>query len=228
MRSGVIPGLGACLVAGCGFQPATVLHDGPTLDANMDAPLDAKTFQDAPALPPSLAVTVMTLGSADLDLTAEGTLDWTHWGYLGTTGFDRKIGGTAISNVGTAPTLSFTGAPFTATWSDGTPRASVAMTSSGVGVQQGSTLAFTVAADPTVRTLRFYVGVQDADARLDVTLDGAQPQTKLLSDNNGVTNVCYTITFNAATTGQSLTVSWTDTHDYGGSPFAALLEATLH
>jgi hypothetical protein len=43
----------------------------------------------------------------------------------------------------------------------------------------------------------------------------------------GTTNVCYTITFNAASAGQTLSVSWTDTNDTGGNPFAALLEATL-
>jgi hypothetical protein len=207
-----------------------MLHDGPPVDAKIDPRIDANTFLDAPAVTSSLAITVATLGTADVDLAAEGTIDWAHWGYLGATGFDRKTGGTAISNVGTAPALSFTGAPFTATWTNGTPHSSVSMTSSGAGIHEGTTLTFTVAADPTVRTLRFYVGVQDADARLDVTLDGATPQSKLLSDNNGTTNVCYTITFNAASAGQVLTVSWTDTKDYGGggSPFAALLEATLH
>jgi hypothetical protein len=232
VRSGVV----ACLIAGCGFQPVTAaIDDGQTIDSKTIDPLDdarnasdARAFQDAPAVTSSLAVTVTTLGSANLDITAEGTIDWAHWGYLGATGFDRKSGGDAISDVSPSPTLSFTGAPFTATWTDGAPHASVSMTSSGAGIHEGSTLTFTVAADTTVRTLRLYVGAQDAAARLDVTLAGATSQTRTLSDSNGTTNVCYTITFNAATAGQSLTVSWTDTNDFNGSPFAALLEATLH
>jgi len=224
-----VRGLVACLVAGCGFHPTVATDDGQTIDSKTAGIIDAPTtFADTPAVTSSLAVTVTTLGSADLDITAEGTIDWVHWGYLGATGFDRKAGGVAISNVSASPTLSFTGAPFTATWTDGAPHSGVSMTSSGVGIHQGSTLTFTVAADTTLRTLRLYVGVQDAAARLDVALDGASPQTKTLADTNGTTNVCYTITFNAAAAGQRMTINWTDTNDSGGSPFAALLEATLH
>jgi hypothetical protein len=226
VRRGVLVSL---WVAGCGFQPtpAAITADGKLLDSQpiRDAPT---TFHDAPASTSSLDVTVTTLGSDDLDITAEGTTDWAHWGYLGPTGFDRKIGGNAISNVSTPPTLSFTGAPFTASWSDGAPHMFGTMTSSGAGIHQGSTLTFTVAAETTVQTLRLYVGAQMAQVRLDVGLAGASPQTKTLTDTNGTTNVCYTITFNAATAGQNLTVSWTDMNDFGGNAFAALLEATLH
>jgi hypothetical protein len=217
------------LVVGCGFQPAPAITDGRALDADTVHIIDARTLQDAPAVTSSLAVTVATLGSADLDITTEGMIDWAHWGYQSATGFDRRTGGNAISNVTTSPSLSFTGAPFTATWTDGTPHTNVSMTSSGAGIHQGSTLTFTVAADTTLRTLRLYVGVQTAAARLDLALDGSPMQMETLTEATNTTNVCYTITFNAATTGQNLTVSWTDTNDFGGgSAFAALLEATLH
>lgn len=215
-------------IAGCGFKPAAATIDGQTIDSHTDDGIDAKTFHDGPAATGSLTVTVTTLGSDNLDITAEGTLDWAHWGYLGVTGFDRKAGGHAISDTDTTPTLSFTLAPFTATWSDGAPHGSANMTSSGVGVHQGSTLKFTVAADTTVHTLRLYVGAQTAAARLDVDLEGAPSQTKMLTDATGTTNVCYTITFNAATAGQNLVISWSDMNDFGGNSFAALLEATLH
>lgn len=50
---------------------------------------------------------------------------------------------------------------------------------------------------------------------------------EILRNATGTTNVCYTIAFNAASSGQHLTISWTDLNDFGGFPFAALLEATL-
>jgi hypothetical protein len=223
VRSGVV----ACLLVGCGFQPMASSTDGRAGDSG--TVIDAKSILDTPAVTSSLAITVTTLGSTDLDVTAEGTIDWAHWGYLTATGFDRKAGGHAISNVTPSPSLNFTLAPFTATWSDGAaPHNNVSMTSSGVGIHEGSTLTFTVAADTTVRTLRLYVGAQTATGRLDVALDGSPTQTKMLTDATGTTNVCYAITFNAATAGQNLTISWSDTKDFGLNSFAALLEATLH
>lgn len=214
-------------IAGCGFQPAPAI--GQAIDSQTTHVIDAR-FDDAELVTSSLAVTVTTLGNSNLDLTAEGTIDWAHWGYQTAGGFDRRNGGTTISDLAATPTLSFIGAPFTASWTDGAqPNPSVSMTSSGVGVHVGSAMVFTVAADTTVRTLRLYVGVQTAAARLDLALsDGSQMQTKMLTDATGTTNVCYAITFNAASSGQKLSISWTDTGDYSGIAFAALLEATLH
>ena len=228
-------------LAGCGFQPNPSGPpggdgNGPGSDAQQGSdaqgPGDAKMFMDAPASTSgSLTVTSTTLGTSDLDLSNEGTTDWAHWGYqTGVTGFDRKNGGNAISDLAATPMVSFGGAPFTASWSNGTPHPNVSMTSSGVAVHQGSAMTFTVNADTTPRTLRLYVGAQAASARLDVSLSdsSAADVTKTLSAG-GTTNVRYTITFNAASAGRVLTVSWTDTNDSNGSGncFAALLEATL-
>lgn len=186
---------------------------------------------DGPAVIGSLSVTSMTLGNANLDISVEGSIDWAHWGHMATNDFDHKgNGGTAISDLAATPPVMFSGAPFTASWSGGTPHANVSMTSTGVGVHSGSAMTFTVAAATTSRVLRLYVGAQQATARLDVSLsdDSAPPQTETFASVASTTNVCYTITFNAATAGKTLNVSWTDTNDSGGgSSFAALLEATL-
>jgi hypothetical protein len=91
-------------------------------------------------------------------------------------------------------------------------------------------MTFTVAAATTTRVLRLYVGAQQATARLDVSLSDASapPQTETLASGASTTNVCYTITFNAATSGKTLNISWSDTNDSSsGGSFAALLEATL-
>jgi hypothetical protein len=238
---GVVTVVSIVLGVGCGFQPSslgTAHDDAPP--ASSDGPHDrdatiagdgAKVFMDGPAVLGSLSVTSMTLGAMNRDISAEGSIDWAHWGHLATNDFDHWAnGGTAISDLAATPPVMFSGAPFTASWSGGTPHANVSMTSTGVGVHQGSAMTFTVAAATTSRVLRLYVGAQQATARLDLSLsdDSAPPQTETFASAASTTNVCYTITFNAATAGKTLNVSWTDTNDSGGgSSFAALLEATL-
>lgn len=231
--------------AGCSFAPGQALTAGgggdapqPMRDAlrgSADAavPIDAKVFLDGSVnVTGSLTVTATPYGSTnhDVNLTTEGKTDWVHWGYTDNTSFDRKVGGNAISNLTATPSLRFTGAPLTATWIVGTPHANATMNSAGVGTKAGATMTFTVSADTTVKTLHVYAGVQQAAARLDVSLsDGsATAQSKTYSNNTSTDNVEYTITFNAASAGQTLTVSWTDTQDFGGSSaFDALMSATL-
>src|SRR5262249_39499935 len=104
--------------------------------------------------------------------------------------------------------------------------------SAGVGALMGSSMQFTVAAGTTMRTLHVYAGVQAAAARLNLSLSDSSggPIQASLSDMNGVTNMRYTITYNAASDGQTLTVRLTATERFGtpNGSFAALLSATLH
>ena len=223
------------LLVGCSFEHGQLAIDASARDGNPGMSdgkqIDARPMIDAPAVAGSIAITVATLGSGDLDLTAEGTTDWAHWGYGGTTAFTHKAGGTAISNLAAAPDVSFSGAPFTASWTNGTPQPTVSKTSTGVGVHQGANMQFTVPAGTAPHTLRLYVGAQTCSARLDVTLSDSSamvaPQTK--ASANTTTNYVYTIVYNAASDGQQLTVSWSDTNDAGNptQSFAALLDVTL-
>ena len=236
---GVVTVVSIVAAAGCGFQPSGLgtAHDAPAGNSDggdRDATVagDAgKVFMDGPVVLGSLTVTSMTLGNMDRDLSAEGSIDWAHWGHVAINDFDHRAnGGTAISDLAATPAVMFSGAPFTASWSGGTPHMNVAMTSTGVGVHAGSAMTFTVAAATTPRVLRLYVGAQAATARLDVSLSDASapPQSETLASAASTTNVCYTITFNAATAGKTLNISWSDTNDAGGgNSFAALLEATL-
>ena len=234
-------------VAGCSFtagQPAQ-LGSGSSADAPpgtggsadaklpvVDAAIDAKVFLDAPAVTGSIAITSTSYGNNrhDVNLSNEGTTDWAHWGYTDTSSFDHKINGSSISNLLATPSLRFTGAPLTSSWMMGTPHPNSSTNSTGVGCKQGSTMTFTVPAGTSPKTVHVYVGVQVASARLDVSLSdsSATAQTKTYSNSNATDNVEYTITYNAASAGQLLTISWTDTHDFSGSSgFAALLSATL-
>lgn len=241
----------ACLV-GCGFRPnpfqtgapdAAKAHDAPTADSSgggPDAARDASsTAPDAaPDAPPtitgSLAVSSMTLGLGDQNLTSDGTADWAHWGYRSPSYvFDRKQGGSAISDVTGTPDAAIGGAGVTSSWTDGTPDATGSMDGTGYAIGQGHSFQLTVAAGTTPATLDLHVSAKCANARLDAALsDGSAPSiTKSLGSAGGLSHVRYTITFNAASAGQTLTITWSDTQDFNcgpASPYAALFSAALH
>lgn len=232
----------AC-VAGCSFTPGEA-RPGTKVDAPsgsgsadamqplIDAPLDAKVFLDAASVTGSITITATPYGSSshDVNLSTEGITDWAHWGLVDSTTFDHKVGGTSISNLAPVTVGRFTGAPLTATWIVGTPDATATATTTGVGVRVGASMTFTVPAGKSPKTMHWYGGLQQASARLDVSLSdsSAAAQQMTYSNMNATDNVEYTITYNAASAGQTLTVSWTDLQDFNsGNGFIALMSATL-
>jgi hypothetical protein len=172
-----------------------------------------------------------------IDLSTEGTLDWTHWGLTSASSFNRKSGVTAqISNytrIGSGAVNRYTGDPFGYGWSDGTPTASVANTTTGIwksGVNKGFEIR--VPADTTDKTLKLYVSVWGAQGRLEVSLsDGSAPtyvDTSLTepATGNNVHGV-YTINFRAASAGQQLVVRWTVAASFNSFGNVTLQAATL-
>jgi hypothetical protein len=199
--------------------------DAQPIDAD---PIDAAVSVDA-SVQGALAATVLSFGNGNVDLTNEGTLDWAHWGYGGANGFDHKATGTALTDASATVTKVAIGSvTATATWSDGTPHQSATNVGTGVGVQAPGVLQLTIPAGVQPRTLRLYCGNKNSTARLDVALgDGSAPAYSDTQTASGAAlHLEYTITFNAASDGQTLNVSWTDVNDSGGG-FAMLMSATL-
>ena len=144
------------------------------------------------------------------NLTTLGTSDWVHWGLNGPNTLDRKAGVTAIGNfnlVGNGQVLSFYDNPVQYQWTDGTPTGSI-FTSSGVYVQgQGNGFQIKVPADTTPRTLTLFVGVWNGQGQISASLSDKSATS--YSDNslvnlNGSLAVAYTLTYQAASAGQSL------------------------
>ena len=231
-------------LAGCSFQARNAPSVGGNvdafggepmvIDAAIDAPPDgvpdAKVYRDAPAVEGALAVTVANVPNGDTNLTTEGTTDWAHWGYASVTGFDHKNGANKISDetvVGGGSRGGISNITSTFSWTDGTPHMAASAVNSATGFNAPSGLQFTVPADTTSHTLRVYVGNKSSTARLDVALSDASATAYSNTQTAGGTSLHleYTITFNAASAGQTLTVTWTDTADSGG--FAFLMAATL-
>src|SRR5262249_12275278 len=125
----------------------------------------------------------------DVDLTAEGTLDWVHWGLYTDSSLDRKAGVTPQIPDYT-PIKS--GGPFQYadnytgySWSDGAPTQRSTNTPTGVwmyGKASGFELQFP--ADTTPKTLKLYVGTFGAVGTFTATLSG----TSLSYTDSSITN----------------------------------------
>ena len=170
-----------------------------------------------------------------VDLSAEGVMDWAHWGLGSVSGFDHKSGVTQqISNytvIGTQPISQLTNNPVAFTWAGGTPTDASNTTSGLLADSVGSGFLITVPADTSVKTLRLYVGVYLCAGKLEATLsDGSTVAfTDSLPNNVGTTNGVYTISFRAASNGQTLTVKYTLDAFYPFTPhgWAMFTSATL-
>ncbi len=153
--------------------------------------------------------------ASSVDLTSEGTADWTHWGLITNTSFDYKALVTRkISNftaLGTNEVQNY-GDNFTGfSWSDGTPTPATNGTTTGVyitGLTNGFQL--TAPADATPRRLNVYVGGYGGQGEFQAYLSdlSAPPY----SDSTTISNVYnttaaqYTIDYTAASTNQQLIV----------------------
>ena len=232
------------LATGCSFQHGAA-PNGADGAAGADAaragdakpPPDAFVFQDAkvyqdgpPAVPGSLVVTPVVLPDQDISLTNEGTTDWAHWGFNGGGNFDHKADVTQMISDVTAVGANRFGVgnvALTASWSDGTPDGSATRTGTGTGTTFPGGLQLTVPAGVTPHTLRLYVGAKNSSARLTASLSDSSASAVTDDQSAGsATHYQYTIVYNAATDGQTLTVTWTDRGD-GVQGFDMLLSATL-
>ena len=155
-----------------------------------------------------------------VDLTSEGTADWVHWGLADETSVDRKNGVTPqisnFSRLGTVNTLRCsTNGSITYAWSDGTPNTGPLGTTSCVyvyGIDNG--FEFILPADTAQRTFKLYVGVWRVTGRLEAEMSdsGASPaidnSLATFYPSSSALNGVYTITYAAASAGQTLKVRW--------------------
>jgi hypothetical protein len=182
----------------------------------------------------ALIVTLATPGPT-VNLTTEGTLDWTHWGLTSPSSFNRKSGVTAqISNytrIGTGSVNRVKANPVAFSWTDGTPTASATNTPTGlyiIGVNNG--FQITAPADTTDKTLKVYIGLWSARGRMEVTLSDSSAAAFVDTsiDNPSATSVgVYTINYRAGSAGQQLRVRWTMMTSYNSFGNVTLQAATL-
>ncbi|MCC6209358.1 MAG: sulfatase-like hydrolase/transferase, partial [Gammaproteobacteria bacterium] len=151
-----------------------------------------------------------------MNLTAEGTADWIHWGRTSTSSPDRKAGVTAqISDFAAAGGANPSVTTQTAsgyTWTDGAPATSISNSRTGLWVfGVGKGFQFTVPADDShLRTLKVYLGATAAQGQLTATLSDASapPYSLTINQVSGRSSRIVTLDFQAASPDQTLTVSY--------------------
>jgi uncharacterized membrane protein len=210
-----------------GSYPISITAASGSISHNTNVTLNVTTAAGAGVLSGSYAVTP----SGTVNLTAEGALDWAHWGLSSVSSFDHKAAVTSqISNFTSSGSTAyqFSNNPLGYTWTDGTPTASANNTTTGVFTGQPGAFSITVPADTTPKRLRLYAGAYDAQANITAHLSdnsAADYSDNSLFSNNGTVLGVFTIDFRAASSGQTLTVTLTDTLSGGGN--VTLEAATL-
>jgi len=160
-----------------------------------------------------------------VDLSAQGTLDWVHWGLASATSIDRKASMAPIIENFTPIIVAAGGGPdrfddnFNGyCWKDGAPTVNATNSPTGVYVI-GKSCGFKlkVPADTNPRTLRVYVGAFAAKGQFSASLSddsaAAYSDSSIENVGNGPSG-CYTINFAAGSTGQTLTVTYTVSAQY--------------
>lgn len=161
-----------------------------------------------------------TAAPAQVHLSAEGTLDWAHWGSTSQNSFVRRQGGNQLANVKVSggPRQRYTDNATGFTWTNGTPVLAVNGTTTGIFVRrQDSSFEMTIPANATVRRLRLYLGLYGARGRLEASLSdfSAAPFVdESLVNSSGNAYRAYTIYYAAASSGASLTVRWSVAHAF--------------
>ena len=190
----------------------------PALTANSQAGTYTVTAIAASAAPVtfSLSNTLTTgflAGTGDssattVNLTAEGTTDWVHWG---DSSVNRKAGVSAQINAPSVAGQVYNNDPRRASWTDGTPTASSTSNPNGLylsGVNNG--FSFTAPADANMRTLKVHAGGYYSGGTLTAHLsDGSAPDySDTTAMVNGQYDRNYTLSYRATAPGQTLTVAW--------------------
>ena len=180
----------------------------------------------------SIAITAAGIPSI-VNLTAEGTKDWVHWGEEGTFSLERdKNGGFAIlEGTPTAPRFRHALSPARFSWSGGDPVGRSDGTPTGIRTC-GAGNAFTISAPAGTgtRVLRVYVGVLAARGRLDASHTAGRSTAGVTIEQRDGTfrSVVYTLTYRAPKAAR-INLRWATQQAFGdGCGGVALEAATLH
>ena len=186
------------------------LRDGDTV---VDVHPDGSTFDGGLYLAWSRATAPETV-----DLTAEGALDWAHWGRDGVQPNRKKDVTSLISDyvVTGSPTVNTAiNNPTAFAWSDGTIRLSESGATRHVYFGGGSetvgapAVTLEVDAGAELRTAHLYLGLSQSKARLELDFtDGSQAPVGEEVESEGALGLRYTVDFRAPSEGAKLRLRW--------------------
>jgi len=221
------------------LQAATLLGSvtPPTATPTNTPVPPTATFTPTSSVDNSSLNAVTCTNTGTINLTTEGTQDWAHWGRVNGTTFDHKASVTQKISVGLTngytalnggSVLNYSNNLSSFAWTDGTPAASNGGTPSGIyvaGLNKG--LRITVPADTTTRTVKVYMGVWSAQARVTVTLNTKTYTDTSVANTTASSTGCYSFTYAGTASGQTMTIDILVNADYNGSGNITLQAATL-
>jgi hypothetical protein len=205
-----------------------------TVPSLPDSPSTSATSKKTTRAPDNGAIAISMGGvPGSVDLTAEGTRDWVHWGEQGTFSLERDSNGGFAILEGTpvAPRFRHALSPSQFRWTGGDPVDHSDGTTTGIRTC-GAGNGFTISAPAATanRTLRLYVGVLAARGTLSARLSaGSATASVALEQRNGTFEpAVFTLTYRAPKAAK-INLSWTTTRAFGdGCGGVALEAATLH
>ena len=172
---------------------------------------------------------------ANVQLTAEGSLDWVHWGLSAPVDVNRKAGIAPLISemtvVGDSIVQSFDDNATGYTWTDGDPTPEADNATAGIyviGLDSG--FEFTVPADANARTLKVYVGAYNAGMRFEAELSDQSAPTYVETGFRNVEdgpNAVFILNYAAGSAGQRLRVRFTVAEFIGDFGNVTLQAATL-
>ncbi|SDS29482.1 hypothetical protein [Actinoplanes derwentensis] len=173
-------------------------------------PIPLLSVAASPSLAPIDSIVYERVPIADtVDLAAEGTIDWVHWGEDGRYSLERKPDGafTILEGTPSAPRNRHTASPQRFRW---TGTSSVTSGISTCGAGNGFTLS--APAGPGRNTLRLYVGATNARGTLEVGLSTDVDSSATITDSwtvegPAMQTTAYVISYRASGTGK-ISVKW--------------------
>ena len=232
-----------CLACACGcgltFVGAAETTGEPDVSGGSEASSSvdgAPTTTDGAALPDDVAAPdaapletsapqALTHGRAtspaNVDLTAEGTLDWIHWGTGPSPTYANRKAGVSppivsdwvVSGSQPQSISPSSNNPSAFAWSDGAPETSEGGSNTHVFFKgaTNATVQILVATSPSPRTAQFYLALNRTRARFEVDFDdGSMPVSSEEHErNDGARAFVFTVQFRHASPSARLRVRWT-------------------
>ena len=223
------PALGEVTLPSSSVSQGLIPLTSPSPSPSSSSPSPTPTTK-----PPDPGALTIVTGAVPgtVDLSAEGSRDWVHWGEQSTFSLERdKKGGFAIlEGAPTAPRFRHALSPQQFTWTGGDPVDHTDGTTTGIrtcGKNNGFSIS--APAGDTTRTLKLYVGIISGKGHLTAKLTtGSATASATLQQKDGTFHTAVlTLRYRAPKDGK-ITLRWNTDAAFGtGCGGVALQAATL-
>ena len=229
------PALGEVTLPSAGASQGLIQLTSPSASPSptptTSSPSVTPTSKAPPPDPGTLTIATGAVPGT-VDLSAEGSRDWVHWGQQSTFSLERdKNGGFAIlEGAPTAPRFRHALSPQQFAWTGGDPVDHTDGTTTGIRTcGKGNGFSISAPAGDTTRTLKLYVGVISGKRTLSAKLStGSATASATLQQKDGTFHTAVlTLRYRAPKDGK-ITLRWNTDDAFGtGCGGVALEAATL-